>query len=258
MKCSCHLALTSPSFFNSLSLPSAFPTFFGPSFHNLLAASVLSFGRARSIFSFMCDTVYTVVLVLPKTPLLFLCARVWLCSSTPPILHHPPSSLVSSFPLSFPNFPCWSMQLLHFLFFFASQYTQCRFIVAVLILLYVVSWVRLLTVLVVICFPVVLVWRLKDMPSLFLSSSWNCCVISGILSLLSSFLGVPTCFLLVLFKWSLATVIRRMWSLPSQHLYALLRLQGRLQHYNFWFIYEARTQTRTHAKCSENELSLHI
>ena len=43
MKCSCHMALTSPSLVNSLSLLFTIPTFFGPSFHDLLAGSYTLF-----------------------------------------------------------------------------------------------------------------------------------------------------------------------------------------------------------------------
>ena len=77
-------------------------------------------------------------------------------------------------------------------------------------LLYVVGWVRLLTVLVVICIRVVLDRRLKDAESipqveLKLLSDLK---YSQFLSLLSSYVADPTWFLLVLLNSSLALVKR--------------------------------------------------
>ena len=61
------------------------------------------------------------------------------------------------------------IHLLHS-FFSVTQYLECHFCVGGLDLLspllYVVGWVRLLTVQLVICIHVILVWHMKDAESI--------------------------------------------------------------------------------------------
>ena len=115
-------------------------------------------------------------------------------------------------------------------------------------LLYVVGWVRLLTVLVVICIRVVLVWRLKDDESvpqveLKLLSDLK---YSQFLSLLSSYVADPTCFLLVLLNSSLALVKTRLWSLPTcPHLCALVSSRE-ITTLQFWLHLLRLTHKHTH------------
>ena len=117
----------------------------------------------------MCDTVYPVCLVLPNTPIHFL--NLWLFSVLIAGFFLQPfrsCTIYLSFLLSSTFLQLSVLTQLYT--FSAPQYTQCRFIVRGFYLLppgllCVVGWVRLLTLLVVICIFVVLVWRLKDAES---------------------------------------------------------------------------------------------
>ena len=132
---------------------------------------------------------------------------------------------MSSFPQSFSNFPCWSSPLQIFFLCVPVHSVPFRCRRSWSSATFALCWVRLLTVLVVICIRVVLVWRLKDADSipqveLKLLSDLK---YSQFLSLLSSYLAVPTCFLLVLCNLSLALVMTTLWSLPTcPHLCALV------------------------------------
>ena len=230
MKCSCHMAFTSPSLVNSLSLLFTIPTFFGPSFHDLAASYTLftwpccpasSDSRATLVIQSLLSFLRLFITSLPFSlySLLALFLLPFRSCTICRLLKCPPFLDLS------PTF-CADPALKNLS---PPQYAQCRFIVGGLDLmpplLYVVGWVRLLTVLVVICIRVVLVWRLKDDESipqveLKLLSDLK---YSQFLSLLSLYVADPTCFLLVLLNSSLALVKTRLWSLPtSPHLCTLV------------------------------------
>ncbi len=178
------------------------PSCFVYSFHLSLCCSV---------FSFLHNAVYPVCLVLPGAPFCLLSFFPYLFWASISLILHRLSSLFLSFsPLSFSNFLCWSSSgtsfcvPIHSLLFLGRRFLSSATFAQILLAGsdFSLFWC--------LCCS-----HLVSGGCWIYSSVQGNCLNSGTVSLLSSYLSVPSCFFPVLFNLSLTLVMMRLWLHPT-------------------------------------------